>query len=469
MTGQKRPAPFARNTSESWPLVNTPVARGDSEHDEERQRHRDDPEREPHPQRHGRERGGGGRASASARARASLDDSLGDGRRRPRFRLGRAHRRASGTVRRSRRRCSGAALGPAVHSSARSRHDLRHLQRAAASRAGERSGVRDRRERVLRAAIGALQNGRHRAYSASAAFASLLTRTSVIERAGRVPAVDRRRRGLDSRRRGRGATPATTSAAAAFKHRDVAVRALLAREHRDDGVHVRRDVAARERLGRGARDAEVERVERDRAELRRRSSSCTVLVVVVVSSSSPSSPWNTIARSVPSARSVAEHPRGHRVVADADGLASHLGRVQQRTEEVERRRHAELLAGRARGNASPGGSAARGRTRCRLPRRSAPRRRDRARSRRRAPRARRPSRTSTTAARLPCFTTRGTRAGGDQRGHRRHVDGARAVAARSRTCRSRRPARRRASSSGASCAPARRARPRSRPSCATRR
>ena len=76
-------------------------------------------------------------------------------------------------------------------------------------------------------------------------------------------------------------------------------------------------------------------------------SSCTVLVVVVVSSSSPSSPWKTIARSVPSSAQRAEHLRRHRLVAHADRLAAHACRVRQRTEKVERRRHAELLARRA--------------------------------------------------------------------------------------------------------------------------
>ena len=73
-------------------------------------------------------------------------------------------------------------------------------------------------------------------------------------------------------------------------------------------------------------------------------SSCTVLVVDVVSSSSPSSPWNTMACSVPSTRSAPSIRVGHRLVAHADGLALHVRRVRERAEEVERRGHPELRA-----------------------------------------------------------------------------------------------------------------------------
>ena len=76
-------------------------------------------------------------------------------------------------------------------------------------------------------------------------------------------------------------------------------------------------------------------------------SSCTVLVVVVVSSSRPSSPENTIARSVPSSRSAPEHARRHRRVGHAHCLPPHPRRVRERAEEVEGGGHADLGAGRA--------------------------------------------------------------------------------------------------------------------------
>ena len=96
-------------------------------------------------------------------------------------------------------------------------------------------------------------------------------------------------------------------------------------------------------------------------------------------------------------RERAEHPRRPSSASlTPTAWRLHPRRVRERTEEVERGRHAELLARRAERTASPGGSAARSRSRCRPRRRSGPRRRGRGRSRRRAPRARRPNRTATT-------------------------------------------------------------------------
>ena len=150
----------------------------------------------------------------------------------------------------------------------------------------------------------------------------------------------------------------------------------------------------------------------------------------------------------------------HRRVAHADRLAPDAGRVGERAEEVERRRHAELLAGRAERTASPGGSAARSRSR------RPPRATQRATPvgpeldrRRRAPRARRPSRTAT--------TRRGCRA---WRRARPRPPRSSAAIVETLTVPARSPpvphvsiapstsARRRARRSGASCARARRAR-----------
>ena len=83
------------------------------------------------------------------------------------------------------------------------------------------------------------------------------------------------------------------------------------------------------------------------------------------------------------------------------------GRVGQRAEEVEHRRHAQLAAGRARRGAAAGWK--RGAKQKPMPASSTQRGhpgRARGRWRRRGPRAGRPSRTADDAARLPCLHTR---------------------------------------------------------------
>ena len=84
----------------------------------------------------------------------------------------------------------------------------------------------------------------------------------------------------------------------------------------------------------------------------------------MVSSSSPS-PCTTQApvRAVEPQRG--EHPLGDRRVGHADQLAAHPARVGHRPEQVEHRGDADLAARRARRSGTTGGSAGRGRSRCR--------------------------------------------------------------------------------------------------------
>ena len=64
------------------------------------------------------------------------------------------------------------------------------------------------------------------------------------------------------------------------------------------------------------------------------------------SSSSPS-PWTTSARSEPSSRSTSASLGAAAGSPDAHDLAARSGRVRDRADQVERRPHADLAAGRA--------------------------------------------------------------------------------------------------------------------------
>ena len=190
---------------------------------------------------------------------------------------------------------------------------------------------------------------------------------------------------------------------------DVAERALLAVEH----AHGRSSalcagVAAPEVRRRGPARSRGRAGRALNGGPRRRGARARSTWSVVVSSSSPSWPKKTIARSAPSSAQRRRCTRvGHRRVATRRPTwRGHPRRVRERAEEVERRRHAELGCAPDRRSASPGGTAARSRSRCRPRRCSAPRPS--------GPRSiTTPSSSSTSAephcddaARLPCFATR---------------------------------------------------------------
>ena len=125
----------------------------------------------------------------------------------------------------------------------------------------------------------------------------------------------------------------------------------------------------------------------------------------MVSSSSPSSPRKTSAV-VAATGQHRGHDRRHPRVGAPHREACRPGRVGQRAEEVERRRHADLAPRHRRRAAGPGGTPARSRSRSRPPRRSGPR------AGPGSPIAT-PSASSTSAApadelaaRLPCLATR---------------------------------------------------------------
>ena len=172
---------------------------------------------------------------------------------------------------------------------------------------GKRGAVADLAEGMLRAALRADQDGGH----SGLAFRGPLRRTDPYERVERPfggAGVDRGRGQLDAAAKS-AARPATISAAARVEHRDVAVRALLAGEHRVQQTSAFVAASPPTSCVGSARAIPKSSGSSEYEWSRPSISSCTVLVVVVVSSSSPSSPKNTIARSVPSAAQRAEHAR----------------------------------------------------------------------------------------------------------------------------------------------------------------
>ena len=144
---------------------------------------------------------------------------------------------------------------------------------------------------------------------------------------------------------------------------DVADRALGPGEHLVDGLRVAGGVAAGERAHLGVRDPDVERVDVVDAHLaglelvdgRRGGDGELVEPVVAVEHQRP----------LDAERGERAHdPLGHDRVGHADGAAGRAGRVGERAEEVEGGRRARARAAPARRSASPGGTAARSRTRC---------------------------------------------------------------------------------------------------------
>ena len=164
-------------------------------------------------------------------------------------------------------------------------------------------------------------------------------------------------------RAGRSSTrPATSSPAPALRHDDVPVGAGLPRQHPAGQVGVGGGVAAHEVLPVDPAQARASSGSTSQVVTVPSRSSTTVDGPVVVSSSRPSPPWTISARSAPLAVQDAGHALGHAQVGHADEVAPHPAGVGERPEDVERRRDAEVAAGRARRGASPGGTAGRSRS-----------------------------------------------------------------------------------------------------------
>ena len=171
------------------------------------------------------------------------------------------------------------------------------------------------------------------------------------------------------------AAPPTTRAAAGVEHHDVAVGAALAVQHPPGQAGVGGRVPAPQvrRLGQG--QPQVTQGRRTVVVTSPSRSSNTVEGPVVVSSSRPSWPWTSRtcwepwALRTASMRSASEHV-GHPEQHPPDPAG-----VGQRSEDVERRAGCPSPAGPGRRGAAPGGSGGPGRSRCRRPRRSGPRRR----------------------------------------------------------------------------------------------